>query len=238
MTLVVSIESPLGGGKGFFLKYCRQQTFSGLQVAVLLQDDSIATVMDMNTDPQRWSCFAELHFLLMHVAGIHHIIHPQPKSVASSPAPDVLLIEGSPRSDYACYMVENPAIDPLEKELYTIWYDILVDYWTIDVYLRLKSSIHSHYDRMIGNSKKEQSFVTLGYLASKYISFEKCLHGQPFMLCENNFEDNEPVLEVMKGKLEHLIRTKLASHHRGESPGTHSAQFGLLSGYQSIKNAQ
>lgn len=201
MTIIVSIEAPLGGGKGFFLKYCRQHAFSGMDVTVSLQDDSIAHVIDMNADPNRWALFTELDFLFRHVQAIHST------QSNSAHTPDMLLVEGSPLTDRVCYMHDTAAgIDPLDLKLYDIWYDVLLPYWKVDMHVRLKSSIHSHYDRVIGNSKKEQSFVTLGYLAHKGQLFDACLHGCPIMTCENNFEDNEPVLEVMKAMIERMLR--------------------------------
>lgn len=208
--LVVSIESPLGGGKGFFLKYMRQhkewierQGFNGkAQVHVCLQDDSISHVMDMNNDEKRWALFTELDFLYKHVANIK-FAHDSLQGTNA-----VLFLEGSPISDKHCYFDAIESISEAERELYTEWYDILKNHWKMDMSVLMKSSIHSHFDRVMGNSKKEQSFVTLGYLSQKAKRYASLLNSSPKLICENNFEDNEPVLEVMCQVLVDLIYKK------------------------------
>lgn len=205
MVFVVSIESPLGGGKGFFLKYVRQHALiKGLETQVVLQDDSISHVMDMNNDPRRWLCFTEFDFMYKHVLSVRD---------ARARKPDILVIEGSPATDRGCYFLDMQC-EPCERELYEEWYGILGHLWSVDLHVHLKSSIHSHFERVMGNSKKEQAFVTLTYLAHKLRLFQDVLPGCPRLVCENNFEDNEPVLEVMRQKLCALI-----SHRLKGSPG-------------------
>jgi thymidylate kinase len=196
MALVVSVESPLGGGKGFFLKYLRQHTLlQGQDVAVCLQDDSISNVMDMNNDSRRWGLFTEMDFLVRHIISIH-----QAHKVAK-----VVIVEGSPISDRMCYFADTMC-EALEKRLYEEWYNILEHYWHVDICFYLRSSIHSHFDRVMGNSKKEQSFVTLQYLSRKIAMYDNLLSESPMVTCENNFEDNEPVMHVMRDKLEYALK--------------------------------
>lgn len=193
--VVVCIESPLGGGKGFFLKYIRQHVFKHHKVYVDLQDDAISYVMDMNKDSKRWAVFTELDFLLNHVCAI---------STASKQQCDFAIIEGSPITDKYCYF-NDIDVTPVEKKLYDEWFNILKPYWHIDANVYLYSSTHSMFDRIMGNSKKEQAFVTLNYLAHKIALYNKCLANSPRISCEHNFEDNEPVLEVMKDQLFHYM---------------------------------
>lgn len=201
MSIVVSIESPLGGGKGFFLKYLRQcKSIGTYSTNIILQDDAISHVMDMNNDFKRWALFTELDFLLKHVSSISNAL--------KQPQKNIIVIEGSPLTDKTCYFDEM-TIDTLEQELYEEWFDILKAFWKVDVYISLKSSIHSHYDRVMGNSKKEQSFVTLSYLAHKLQLYNNNLIGCPKIICENNFEDNEPVLQVMVEKFKKVIENIL-----------------------------
>lgn len=206
MVCVISIESPLGGGKGFFLKYLRQyKTLKGKELHVSLQDDAISHVMDMNNDAKRWSLFTELDFLLKHVLCI--------MEKCSAPRDSIVILEGSPQTDRCCYFNVS-ASDESERELYDEWYSIIAKHWKVDMHVMLKSSIHSHFDRVMGNSKKEQAFVTLGYLSHKLKLYDKVLHGSPQIVCEHNFEDNEPVLQVMKEKLEFLISDFLLKQNK------------------------
>lgn len=208
--LVVSIESPLGGGKGFFLKYMRQhkewierQGLNGsAHLYVCLQDDSISHVMDMNNDEKRWALFTELDFLYKHV----HNIKTLNDSLEGENA--VLFMEGSPASDKHCYFDAIESITAAEKSLYNEWYGIMKQFWNVDTTVLMKSSIHSHFDRVMGNSKKEQSFVTLGYLSQKAKLYMDNFGTCPKLICENNFEDNEPVLAVMCEVLIDLIYKK------------------------------
>jgi Deoxynucleoside kinase len=206
MTFIVSIESPLGGGKGFFLKYImKSNILSKFIVEGHLQDDSISHVMDMNNDAKRWALFTELDFLIRHVMGIKKC----KSRFYGNSQNHLVLIEGSPITDKLCYVDNSTDIDPLEKELYNEWFDILKPQWHIDMSVFLKSSVHSHFDRVMGNSKKEQAFVTLSYLSGKMIQYEQTLQGCVKLICENNFEDNEPVMRVMAKQFESICRQKL-----------------------------
>jgi hypothetical protein len=189
----------LGGGKGFFLKYLRQKaSLVGRKVSILLQDDAISNVMDCSTDPNRWALFAELDFLLKHVMSI------QAAQCTQHDETSIVLVEGSPLTDKTCYF-DSAETDPLQAELYGVWYEILKPKWRADLHVLLRSSIHSHFDRVMGNSKKEQAFVTLSYLEEKQKHFAKALQGHPRIMCEHYFEDNEPVLDVMRDNLERIV---------------------------------
>lgn len=206
--LVVSIESPLGGGKGFFLKYMRQHKewiehymkVRNVNIQIALQDDSISHVMDMNNDERRWALFTELDFLFKHVSTIKGANRTSIKDHKTA-----LFIEGSPLSDKLCYFDTINTVTKAEKHLYNEWYDILSEYWHVDKSILVHSSIHSHFDRVMGNSKKEQSFVTLAYLSHKAQLYASVFKNSPKLICENNFEDNEPVLTVMCEVVANLV---------------------------------
>ena len=208
MVHVVCIESPPGGGKGFLLKHMSQhgiklQTWS---VHVVLQDDAIDHVMDYVKDERRWLLTKELHFLWMHTRGIQDAIRQ---------GHDLVFVEGSPLSDYMCHFRPCEKTD-LEDKLYREWYEIMRSFWQVHVHVLLTTSPHSHLERIIGNSKKEQSHTSIFGMYVMTGLYQRTFGGSAEVIVSYpNFEDNEPAMEIMRGEIQDVIyRLKNNCLHR------------------------
>lgn len=217
--LVVSVESPPGGGKGFLLKHLASR---GLQ-RIALQDDAIHHMMDMNTDGARWAFFTELFFLSMHVQAYL-------KAAAGAGPGAVVLLEGSPVSDRLCYYQKQhrARMHPLEAELYDTWWALLEPLWRVDHHVLLLSDVHSHLERIIDNAKVEQANIGLPEIHTMIATYAAALPQAYVLSCPANFEDNEPVLENLRATLQALLRSmaleqqqqqqRLLHKHDGDGP--------------------
>jgi len=208
MVLVMCIESPPGGGKGFLLKHLGQHGIRmSIPMNVVLQDDAIDHVMDYVKDEKRWLLTKELHFLWMHTRGI--------VDAMNLGTDGVILVEGSPVSDYLCHFRQCEKTD-LEDKLYREWYEILRAYWKVDIHILLTASPHSHLERIIGNSKKEQSHTSIFGLYVMNNLYHRAFGGSAEVIVSYpNFEDNEPAMEIMRRELQDVIfRLKDNSLHR------------------------
>lgn len=202
--VVIAIESPPGGGKGFLLKHLAQHRLGDVPLSVALQDDSIDHVMDFINDPARWILAKELHFLWSHVSAI----------LKQAKAGEYLFIEGSPYSDFMCYFKPHPK-HPLEERLYKGWYDFMSKFWTVDMHILLVASPHEHLERIIGNSKKEQGNTTILSLFTHSCIYKMNLGHAQLLVCHPNFEDNEPAMEIMRKQLKDIVQNlKNNSLHR------------------------
>ncbi|WIA10876.1 hypothetical protein OEZ85_011042 [Tetradesmus obliquus] len=155
--LVVALESPPGGGKGFLLKYLASKGLGhAANVHVALHDDAIHHLMDMNTDGARWAFFTELFFLSNH-------IHCYRQACKAAQQAAVLLLEGSPVSDRLCYYEHHmrERMHPLEAQLYEEWYAKLLLHWRVDHHVLLLADMHAHMQRIIDNAKVEQAGLML-----------------------------------------------------------------------------
>jgi deoxyadenosine/deoxycytidine kinase len=197
MPAIVAIESCIGSGKGFLLKYVMQHGLSNFaRTHVLLQDDSIDQVLDYNKDPTRWAFTKEVHFLIRHVNDLH--------AAMQSRGHGLFLIEGSPVSDKHCF-VEVSRMSEMERGLYDEWYDFLRSHWRVDHHLCLATSPHACLDRIVNNPKREQAQVSLCELNAVIKAYDRVFQGCKRLSCPDHFEDNEPVLEVMKRRLESVL---------------------------------
>lgn len=194
---IIAIESCPGGGKGFLLKHLAQYGLHPYKVAVLLQDDSIQHVMDYNKDPKRWNLTKELHFLLRHVQQI--------SDACKMTDVDVIFIEGSPVTDCHGFFLQSPRTAS-EEGLYHEWFRLLQPRWHIDAHVLLSSSPHEHLERIIGNSKKEQSHTTIVSVHNQMKVFYNLLRHTHMLSCHPNFEDNEPAMEIMKSHLRDIVQ--------------------------------
>jgi deoxyadenosine/deoxycytidine kinase len=204
--LVIAVESCPGGGKGFLLKHLASNGLDGTRrIDIVLQDDSIEHVVDFVHDPTRWVLVTELHFLMQHVRSIRE--HPK--------GPDaVTFVEGSPYTDFMCHFEPNEK-HPLEESLYRQWYEIMRKHWHVDAHILLLSSPHEHLERIIGNSKKEQSHTTILSMYKQTERYKQVLGHAHLLVCYPNFEDNEPAMEIMKMQLTEIVQMlKNKSLHR------------------------
>lgn len=193
--IVIAVESCPGGGKGFLLKHLAAHGLPRIgQVGVLLLDDSIEHVIDAVHDPKRWTLTTELHFLIEHV-----------RMLKSKSYNDITFVEGSPLTDLMCYFAPAQK-HPLEDNLYKEWYELLRPMWSVDVHVLLTSSPHEHLERIIGNSKKEQSNTTILSLYRQEERYKSVLRTHPTLVCHANFEDNEPAMEIMKAQLSDIVQ--------------------------------
>lgn len=204
--LVIAIEACMGSGKGFFLKYLARHGWPGFKIKVLTQEDSIEHVMDCNNDPHRWFLVKELHFLCRHV----RLIGDALRQCIDQDEATIILVEGSPTSDLACYF--NPFKKLAEEQaLYEEWYETLRSAWRVDAHVFLSDDVHHRLERVTNNCKKEQAQVgmyQLSQMTSWYWDLCKTLppdkvHVLP---CEQNFEDNEPVLRAMSDRMQQFVR--------------------------------
>jgi hypothetical protein len=203
--VIVAIESPPGGGKGFLLKNLGAHGLGKEPVRVCLQDDAIDHVMDYLKDPERWILVKELHFLWKHVVAIR-----------DAPLDHVTFIEGSPLTDFFCYF-EPAKKHPFEERLYKDWYKFLRSSWDVDAHVRLVASPHDHLDRIIGNSKKEQGNTTILTLYKMDCDYKRWLGHAHDLICYSNFEDNEPAMEIMRHQLDDIVQMlKNNSWHRSK----------------------
>lgn len=190
--VVIALECPPGGGKGFLLKHLAQHGLGDTRVSVYLQDDSIDHVMDYLTDPERWILTKELHFLIRHVLAMRN-------------ATGVVFTEGSPYTDYRCYFADAKK-HPLEDNLYKDWYNFLTPMWNVDMHVFLVESPHQHLERIIGNSKKEQGNTSILSIYKHINLYQTHMRTSQHLICHPNFEDNEPAMEIMKKQLIEIVQ--------------------------------
>lgn len=202
--LIIAVESPPGGGKGFLLKHLAAKGIAPLHGFVSLHDDAISHVLDMNTDPVRWGLFTELFFLHMHVSCYEKALTT---AAAGKGEAVVVLLEGSPVSDRACYMLKQQQhLHPLEVELYEEWWSKLRPRWHVDHHILLLSDIHAHMERIIDNAKVEQAGLGLAEVHGLIDAFVCALPEACVITCPSNFEDNEPVLEHLRATMVRLLK--------------------------------
>lgn len=208
--LVVALESPPGGGKGFLLKYLAAKGLHPLRCQVAMHDDAIHHIMDMNTDASRWALFTELYFLSVHVQR-----YRQARQEAAQQPNTVLVLEGSPVTDKLCYFEDQrnrERLHPLEAQLYDEWYAKLRPLWHIDHHLLLLSDMHAHMERIIDNAKVEQAGVGLEEVHAMTQAYVRSLPGAFVLPCPPFFEDNVPVLERLRATLVELLQALCQQH--------------------------
>lgn len=206
MTTVVCIESCVGGGKGFFLKYLmthlRNSEFGN--VSAVFMEDNISNMVDLNTDPKRWAFFTQMVSFLSHF-----------KAQSSSSTKDTcVFVEGSILTDMACTMKRWDALGyltPEEKTLLHDWYTLMSQKVSYDAVVYLDNDVHSHYERVVNNSKREQAWISREMLVEMKRDYDvrmSMVRDIPtlFVSCSPNFEDNEPALIAMTSLVTNFLR--------------------------------
>ena len=91
--MIVCIESCIGGGKGFFLKYLStyaRWAWPEMSHSLVLLDDSATHMTEFSSDRPRWAMLAQLSALLQHAVAQRPSSPPPPLDSASASAPSPL----------------------------------------------------------------------------------------------------------------------------------------------------
>lgn len=202
MTLIVCVESCVGGGKGFFLKYLRTAS-----TGAVLMDDNIANILDVAQDRPRWTAFTELVCFLKHFKA---------QQQRAEPGPAVVFVEGSLFSDYWCLarrMTDH--MRPCEVELLEDWHAYMSAIAKFDAVIYLDSDVQSHFERVVNNSKREQATISREEIADLKVVYDMAMARLPadvptlYLPCPPNFEDNEPALAKMADAVDQFLKKKV-----------------------------
>ena len=216
--MIACIESCIGGGKGFFLKYLSTYArWAWPEVAnvLVLMDDSAANMTEFSSDRPRWAMFAQLSAMLQHaiaqrsageaertVGGVERTVGNDDRLV---------LVEGSLFTDFRCSAKRWRAmglLTPGEFRVLEDWYEIASVGARRDAVVYLDNDVHAHFERVVANSKREQAWVSAAHLADMKRDYDATLSLEStngpngplatlFIPCAPNFEDNEPELLAM-----------------------------------------
>ena len=203
--MIACIESCIGGGKGFFLKYLSTYArWAWPEVAnvLVLMDDSAANMTEFSSDRPRWAMFVQLSAMLQHAIAQRSVVGDDDHLV---------LVEGSLFTDFRCSAKRWRAmglLTPGEFRVLEDWYEIASVGARRDAVVYLDNDVHAHFERVVANSKREQAWVSVGNLADMKRDYDATLSLEStngpngplatlFIPCAPNFEDNEPELLAM-----------------------------------------
>ena len=203
--MIACIESCIGGGKGFFLKYLSTYArWAWPEVAnvLVLMDDSAANMTEFSSDRPRWAMFAQLSAMLQHAIAQRSVVGDDDHLV---------LVEGSLFTDFRCSAKRWRAmglLTPGEFRVLEDWYEIASVGTRRDAVVYLDNDVHAHFERVVANSKREQAWVSAAHLGDMKRDYDATLSLEStngpngplatlFIPCAPNFEDNEPELLAM-----------------------------------------
>ena len=218
--MIACIESCIGGGKGFFLKYLSTYArWAWPEVAnvLVLMDDSAANMTDFSSDRPRWAMFVQLSAMLQHAIA--------QRSAGEAERTVLVLVEGSLFTDFRCSAKRWRAmglLTPGEFRVLEDWYEIASVGTRRDAVVYLDNDVHAHFERVVANSKREQAWVSAAHLGDMKRDYDATLSLEStngpngplatpngplatpngplatlFIPCAPNFEDNEPELLAM-----------------------------------------
>jgi len=193
--MIVCIESCIGGGKGFFIKYLStyaKWAWPDATHAAILMDDSMVNMIEFSSDRARWAMFAMLSIFLRHAG-------------AQASTEDIVFVEGSLFTDFRCAAKRWRAMGFLAPEEFDVleeWYDVFAKTARCDAVVYLDNDVHTHFERIVNNSKREQAWISVEHLIDMKRDYDATLSrfvDAPtlFLPCVANFEDNEPELMAM-----------------------------------------
>jgi deoxyadenosine/deoxycytidine kinase len=203
--LVISFESPPGGGKGFLLKHIAAKGLHPYSPVIALHDDAIDHIVDLNTDETRWAFFTEMYFLHTHVRCYEQAVAGAIARPGQQHHQPLVLLEGSPATDWSCHFARL-GMHRLEAALYSEWFGLMRCKWHVDASIMLLSDMHAHMERIIDNAKVEQAGLKLDDIHGMIETYAQALPGAYVLPCPANFEDNEPVLEALRAVVLRIIR--------------------------------
>lgn len=212
--MIVCIESCIGGGKGFFLKYLStyaRWAWPEVSNALVLLDDSAANMTEFSSDRPRWAMLAQLSALMQH-------------AIAQQQEDDVVFVEGSLFTDFRCSAKRWRAmglLTPGEFRIVEDWYEIASARARRDAVVYLDNDVHAHFERVVANSKREQAWISVAHLADMKRDYDATLSREStptlFIPCAPNFEDNEPELMAMAETTVDFLK-KVYLRRRAPSP--------------------
>jgi len=202
--MIVCIESCIGGGKGFFLKYLStyaRWAWPEMSHSLVLLDDSATHMTEFSSDRPRWAMLAQLSALLQHAvaqrppsasASAPSASASAPSASASPSAPSastsapsasasssLVLVEGSLFTDFRCSAKRWRAMGLLAPEEFRIvedWYEIAVAGGARrDAVVYLDNDVHAHFERVVANSKREQAWISAAHLADMKRDYDATL---------------------------------------------------------------
>ena len=208
--MIACIESCIGGGKGFFLKYLSTYArWAWPEVAnvLVLMDDSAANMTEFSSDRPRWAMFVQLSAMLQHAIA--------QRSAGEAERTVLVLVEGSLFTDFRCSAKRWRAmglLTPGEFRVLEDWYEIASVGTRRDAVVYLDNDVHAHFERVVANSKREQAWVSAAHLGDMKRDYDATLSLEStngplatpngplatlFIPGAPNFEDNEPELLAM-----------------------------------------
>jgi len=208
--MIACIESCIGGGKGFFLKYLSTYArWAWPEVAhtLVLMDDSAANMTEFSSDRPRWAMFVQLSAMLQHAIA--------QRSTGDADDDRLVLVEGSLFTDFRCSAKRWRALGlltPGEFKVLEDWYETIASAGARrDAVVYLDNDVHAHFERVVANSKREQAWVSAAHLTDMKRDYDATLSLEStavpdgpngplatlFIPCAPNFEDNEPELLAM-----------------------------------------
>lgn len=204
--MIVAIESPPGGGKGFLLKYlyvyAKYERDVPFRFETLHLDDNMSHMMDFNVDPHRWSFFTQADFLLKH----YDMLQQAQAAADPSAAADVFFIEGSVLTDFHCHiqhMHDAGFLRGFEHDVLSQWFRHMSSTLPcVDLFVELKCDTQTHFERVVNNSKREQAYISLQHVKDMQSAYRRVVEQvgiAPVLTvhCPPCFEDNEPCLNAV-----------------------------------------
>ena len=198
----IHIEGMTGSGKSFLIKYLKTR-YPYFSIHTMLETNNVSNILDLNITKSRWAFFTEMDFLQKHI-----------NNIKKSKTDTLCFVENSIFSAKTCYfeyLRREHFFTDEEISLYNAWFKIMIsEHPNIlpDCILYIESDIHIHFERIINNSKSEQSNINLQTLQKFKYLYDKYLHIMEHhyhvrvvrVQCPPYFEDN-------MGDMEQVVQT-------------------------------
>jgi deoxyadenosine/deoxycytidine kinase len=197
----------------YLLTHIRSET--SVSVSAVFMEDNISNMVDLNTDPRRWAFFTQMVSFLRHFKA---------QSKPTDPC-SLIFVEGSLLTDMACTMKRWDSLGylgPEEKALLHDWYTLMSQRVAYDAVVYLDNDVHSHYERVVNNSKREQAWISREMLVEMKRDYDvrmSMVKNVPtiFISCTPNFEDNEPALIHMASLVTEFIKKNVFKDKKSTS---------------------
>lgn len=204
--MAVHIEGSLGCGKGFLVKYMKNK-FPFFNIVSMNDTLNVGNMLDLEQGKSRWSFFTCMDFLFKH----------SENAAIATTSNTLTFIESSIFSSRACYfqyLLTGGHFTPIERRLYEDWYTLLGNKNPRAI-IYLQSNIQHQFERIIHNSKNEQTNISLeklhvfNRLYEDYITLAQksgipVIRVQTPAFFEDNHGDMEGVLDYITESLRSL----------------------------------
>ncbi len=195
----IIVEGNIGAGKSTFLRILEEFSNTNVVYEPLEKWQEGDLLDKFYADTKRWAYTFQTYAFVTRILAAEQAIRSSKKNVQ--------ILERSIYSDRYCFAknaFESKVMSPLEWQLYTEWFDWLVDGYTVlpDGFIYMNTTPEVCFNRMKQRNRLEESKVSLDYLTSIHQKHEQWLIDKrevtsglgaiPVLMldCNKDFENN------------------------------------------------